>query len=440
MVVAEAELPVDPGYDLRMPAGTQAVRPAGSATRRVAARKVVEHVDWRPLAVVEIVWLGFALLFTPFMLPGSDAIYAFTFLRALFGENAHPTTGYQAGLAYFETPFYAIGKVLDWLGLHSIVGQPIGAAVIALGMILCTAVTIAVAAGVIRALGLQHGPLVAAAAVFGTTVFFYAVFSPGQTHAVDALLSTVIAALALGAFRRKWDLRWIAAVGVVAGIAMSVRYYDAAQVVGLGAVLLLYRRFKQTVVLAAATASAFGLMLVPILLMGVHVFGGNFSPDHYVRWSPSSPPKMLYTDHRGLFVWTPLVLLGCVGIARLIWKRPQERPFYLFVALAGVTLCASYASVTIWDAGWSFSNRYLTQLFPLAFIGVAGLIDLRPRVMGALALGTALWSLFLGLSLATVQVFDAGRESASSVARPVLSGSVSPGEFAYGLYRHSALL
>src|SRR5438067_10794332 len=94
------------------------------------------RLDWRSLAAVELVWFGFALIFTPLALPGGDATYAFAFLRALFGEKSHAVTGYQAGLSYFETPFYGIGRALNWLGVDSIAGHPIGPAAIALGMIL----------------------------------------------------------------------------------------------------------------------------------------------------------------------------------------------------------------------------------------------------------------------------------------------------------------
>jgi dolichyl-phosphate-mannose-protein mannosyltransferase len=398
------------------------------------------RLDWRSLAAVELVWFGFALVFTPLALPGGDATYAFAFLRALFGEKSHVVTGYQAGLSYFETPFYGIGRALKWLGVDSIAGHPIGPAAIALGMILLGGLTIAGAAGVVKALGFQHSSLVAGAAVFGTTVFFYATFSPGQTHTVDAMTSTIVAALALGAFRRNWELRWLVAVGVVVGIAMTVRYFDGAQAAGLGAVLLLHRRIRETVVLAIATAAAFGVFLIPVALVGVPLFGGGFSPNHYVTWSPASPLKMLFTDHRGVFVWTPLVFLGCVGLVRLIRTRRAERPFYLFVAASALILLALQSTVAFWDAGWSFSNRYLTQLFPLVFVGVAGLLDWRPRLTGALGLVAVAWSVYLGLSLTTVQVFDLKHQGASDVARPVLSGQVSPGEFGYGLYAHSILL
>jgi hypothetical protein len=407
-----------------------------SAGASLSARRV----DWRSLGAVELVWFGFALIFTPLALPGGDATYAFAFLRALFGEKSHTVTGYQAGLSYFETPFYAIARVLSWLGVDSVFGRPIGPAAIALGMILLGGLTLAVAAGVVKALGFEHSSLVAGAAVFGTTVFFYATFSPGQTHTVDALTSTVVAALALGAFRRDWDLRWLVAVGVVVGIAMTVRYFDGAQAAGLGVVLLLHRRIRETVVLAVATAVAFGVFLIPVALVGVPLFGGGFSPNNYVSWSPASPAKMLFTDHRGVFVWTPLVFLGCVGLIRLIRTRRADRPFYLFVAASAVILLALCSTVAFWDAGWSFSNRYLTQFFPLVFVGVAGLVDWRPRLTGALGLVAVAWSVFLGLSLTTVQVFDLRHQGASDVARPVLSGRVSPGEFGYGLYAHSILL
>jgi hypothetical protein len=398
-------------------------------------------IRWRSVAIVEFVWVAFALVFSPLALPGGDATYAYAFLRALFGEQSNTHTGYQAGLSYFETPFYALGKLLAWLGASSLLGRPTAPAVIALGMIVYTGITILVAFWIARALGLPFAALVVLASIFGTSVFFYGTFSPGQTHVVDALLATLTVALALGAFRRRWDIRWLTAAGAAIGVAASVRYFDGlSMAAALGIVLIFERKIRAMIGLALATAGTFGLMLVPIALVGVPLFGGGFSPQQEIGWEPGAPLKMLVTIHRGVFIWTPLVVLGFIGLARLARARPQDRPFHTFLALSAVILLALFTTSTFWDAGWSFSNRYLTQFFPLVVVGVGGLADWRPRLTGAVAAVAVAWSVFLGLSLATVQVFTVTGESAWNVARPVLSGRTSPGAFAYGLYRHSVLL
>jgi hypothetical protein len=106
----------------------------------------------------------------------------------------------------------------------------------------------------------------------------------------------------------------------------------------------------------------------------------------------------------------------------------------------GVALAFAYEFYPAWDAGYSFSARYLAPLFPQFAIGLAGLVDWRPRP--ALALGglAAAWTLFLALNVGVPFGgfgFDTG--NASAIASRALHGRMTPGRFIQGVWHSSHL-
>jgi hypothetical protein len=369
-------------------------------------------------------------------LPGGDARLPYDFLRKLFGEDVH-AQAYKYGLAYFEAPFYAIGKGLSGLGVATVAGQPVTPAVIAGGVVIYVGIAVALAAWVVRALDLPYPSLAAGVGLFGTALFFYGAFDPGETHSVDALLATIVVALSLKGFRTGWPTLIAVGLGAVDGIAMSVRYFTGVSLVALVIMLVWQRRFRTSVITVASAAIAFVLTTLPPLIVGVSPLKSGYG-SQFVSWSPLSPPRMLFTNERGLFVWTPVALLGLIGLVRLLASRRADRPFLVFLALTAAGTIASYALVSFWDAGYSFSNRYFTSLFPIVVVGVAGLFEWRPRLSPTLAVAGAVWSTYLGLSLNAFLYFTAGSYNATSVAR--IPTHNSPGEFATALASRAPLL
>jgi hypothetical protein len=91
------------------------------------------------------------------------------------------------------------------------------------------------------------------------------------------------------------------------------------------------------------------------------------------------PLKMLFTDHRGMFVWTPLTLFGVVGyVLALRHERDRARRQFLWTLLAAsVALLIGHMAWAEWDGAYSYSSRFLTAEFPLVLVGVA---ELRRRI------------------------------------------------------------
>lgn len=157
---------------------------------------------------------------------------------------------------------------------------------------------------------------------------------------------------------------------------------------------------------------------------------------------------MLFTEHRGLFVWSPVTILAAIGLVLLWRNRPEQRRFLLAAYAMGAAIVLSYAFVPYWDGTWSFSQRYFTPLFPLVVLGLAGLIDavsgaLRIAVIAAAVLGTA-WSLYLCFTLATIgpAVYTGVTvpDGAWGVARLPAQQHVTLGSYAWSVYYRSRLV
>jgi len=407
--------------------------------REVPTRRSVRLREWvwrhRGIVLVELLWLAFAANFNYGFVYGGDAQVPYTFLRRLFGADVH-ALGYQFGLAFFEAPFYAIGKGLDAAGVETIRTHPSDQAMIAFGAVLYVGATMSLVYAVLRGLGLRWAATAAGIALFGTSLFYYGVFSPAQTHVVDTLLSSALVLTTLAGFRRSWPVRLLVLAGVILGAAVSVRYFEAALGAGLFFALVLYRRFREAVILTAAAGVTFGLLAAVPLGLGVHLFQGGYQAGLLLRWSPASPFDMLFTLKRGLFLWTPVTALAVAGYVLLLRRDRAQRPFLVAVGLMAVLLVAVQAAVPFWDAGWSFSQRYFTALLPFFAIGIAGVFQVRPRLTAVASAAAVAWSLFLALTMVTLPY----NEKTGGVDELVhLAGTQSPGSYAYGVWHISHL-
>jgi hypothetical protein len=375
--------------------------------------------------VAIVVYLLFAVNFNAYRVFG-DGEVAYAFLRRLFGEDVD-AVGYQFGLALMNAPFFAAGKLASAAGLRDFQDAPVGPATISLASNAYVVGAVVIVAALLIAMGIPHRGWVLAAAVFGTPLWYYASFSPSYSHAADTFLVTAGAGLVFLLFRSTTTRPQLpVAIGAVLGLAATVRYLDFALVAGLAVVLLVYGRRRDALLVAATSAATFGVLLLVPVAVGAPIFAQHYRPAS-LGFSPLSPLQMLFTNHRGLFIWTPLTILSVIGFWRLLLVRRDERPFLVALGVMSLSLLAAQVAVPFWDAGWSFSQRYFTALFALYAIGLAGLASWRPRLTAALATLTVAWSLFIGLN----HVFGGAQQTdgAYQVADIVFSGERSVGEF-----------
>ena len=381
--------------------------------------------------------------FSALYLPGHDAQVQFRFVKKIFGD-AHSALGYFFGLGLVEAPFYAFGKLLDRIGLHTVAGHPVEQTTIALGLALLTVAAWPLLRAVLRGVSLRHGSFAILAAALGTPLFYYVTFLPGKDHALDALLFTGAVYLAYRYFRTETPERWLPyALGALFGLSYTVRYFDGAEAVALVLLFAYWRRWRDALVTAVTSGVVcLALFAVP-WAYGVPVFSGSYSADNVLTFAPLNPLRMLLTDRRGYFVWSPIALLAVVGLVILFRRRPELRRFLLAITAMALAVIASYALVAFWDGGqWSFGQRFYTTLFPVVAIGLAGLLDTAPRPAAVLSIIAVAWTMFLYCNFITIggpQYYGATGSATELAAVPVRTHT-SAGAYGFGLWHRSNLL
>jgi len=416
-----------------------------SALSVLAERAPVRWALRRPgVSAAAILWVLFALNFNVLTITTEgDSRVQFTLVRRLFGADVH-AVGYQFGLAIFEVPFYACGRLLTAFGITSIGGAPSTEASVALGSSLVTLGALLLTAHLVTALRLPVPGFAAFTATFGMPLFYYGTWVPGKTHSWDTFLFAAALVVLLAYVRSDFlDGRLLVILAVILGFAATVRYFSAPAIVALAISLAVLRHYRQAFLLLAVAATTWGLLFLVPFAAGAPLTGGGYG-ENVLAFDPLGPVKMLVTDHRGLFVWSPIALVGLVGYARLLRRGGRDRRFLVLAGAMGFAILVSYAAIPFWDGTWSFSQRYLTPLTPLVGIGVAGLAGATRR--WAIALGTlaTAWTVFLALNLQLVgppaNDYTTIRGGASDVALQVTRRHVSPGEYAWAIYHRSRLL
>jgi len=377
-----------------------------------------------------------------------DALRPYSLVRTIYGEPLDVVYGYQFGLAFLWTPLYGAGKVLAAAGVETIGREPAATGAIALATSLAVLAIGAVLVPVLNGLRLPHPGLALVAALFGSPLFFYATFQPGQSHVVDTLALTAMLSLLFRYLHTEpRSFRLAGAIGVIGGLATTVRLFSSLEVAVLALGLLAYGHRRAGVLVGAGAAAVFAALAPIPSLLGADSFVSGFSVERptttlhestgLLEAHPANPLRMLFSDFSGLFPWAPLTLIAIGGYAVLVRGRPNERPFLLLTAGACAAVLVPYAGLAFWDGESRFANRYLTPLYPLVVLGLAALFELRTRLAIAVSAICCAWSVALSFN-ALVGIPE--QTGASELPRRLIDGRITPAEWIDAVYHRSRLV
>jgi hypothetical protein len=392
---------------------------------RAETRTTERFLTWPRAAGV-----GFFLLFALTFNDGGvhdDGVSYFDFLRRLFGASSSGVA-YQFGSAIWNAPFWLVSQLVAVRGGfdHMHTGE------IAVNVAAAAAVLLTLYLGwrLLQALDLPRGAAVLVLTLFGTPLYYYGALGSSYKHAADALYATALFWFVLRATRAGATRLDYAGIGATLALELATRWANAAFCLVVLAAFIVLRQ-RRTLVWAVATllvcsAVLFALPIVrhiPYQSPPAPTYGlGRPTPDlplallpqsqrlalgpasiagpvlHETNFSATAPLKMLFTLHRGLFLFTPLTLLATIGFVLLARRDRRNRAFLLTLGLSALALLAIHSFWgDLWDGGGSFSQRYLTALFPFFLVGVAELVRRRRRLAVAVLALCAAWSLWVGL-------------------------------------------
>ena len=370
-----------------------------------------------------------------------DGVIYYDFMRRLVGEDVE-AYAYQFGVVFWNLPFYILSRIVrlsnddDWIE-HVL----IGAVAVAIASTAAVLALFYVSWRLIRELGLPGGAGAILLTIFGSPLFYYSIFQPGLKHAFDALLVATLALFLLRASRQPGSARLAVMLGVILAVLISVRYANLVLVFGVLFVFLRQRALTQAY-LATATAfvGATLILAVPLALgipyglppaegsSGPTIAGAAQEPGalfpaltlqrNAAESDPSrpvsvgggvdnlssfqidalAPVKMLFTLKRGLFVWTPLTALGVLGYLLFLRRGRRDRTFLIGLGLSATALLLVHIVWGgFWAGGFSFSQRFLTALFPVFVIGIAELLARTRMLVAPLLIACVAWTTFLAL-------------------------------------------
>ncbi|MBI5478768.1 MAG: glycosyltransferase family 39 protein [Deltaproteobacteria bacterium] len=308
-------------------------------------------------------------------------------------------------------PSYLIHKRL--MGIPKIPEQPVGA----LATHFVPALLMAAAAALFYRLARRRGAsprlalLLTATLSFGTMCFIYARVAYAEALQTFALLLLVERTIAQG---ERLTLPGMAALGLAAGVLLNSKIVYAVLLPVCAAYLLwahLRDPARRDLKRLGAACGVALLSFLPFLVLAVwhnwlktgtlfrsghegqaDFFGGDLGAALY---------GFLLSPGKSLFLFSPPLLLGVIGLAAAWRRRRAETLLLLGVCLVALLV---HAKFRIWHGGYCWGPRYLVPLTPLLLLLALpwlpealgrGRVRLRRAAVGAL-LGAGLLVQLLG--------------------------------------------
>ncbi len=293
--------------------------------------------------------------------------------------NAHPI-----GVAVLQSPFFlAADRLTRWTNL-----SPDGFTLYyqhaaGLSGLVWTLLGLAI----LRRLLLRHftDRITAAAlatVLFGTNLFHYATFDSSYSHAYSFCLLALFLYLCEGWHRSPRVARSVG-VGAVAGLIVLVRHTNALFLVclplyGVTGVSTLRERLRELrrdwrlVAIMTATTAA---VVAPQMALYYQATGRPVVSAYGALGFDFRHPHLagvLFSPQKGLFFWSPILVLACAGLAWLWRTGHTARAFITGAVLFLVIDTYLIASWWDWQFGGSFGHRGFTDALPVFAIGLAG--------------------------------------------------------------------
>lgn len=226
----------------------------------------------------------------------------------------------------------------------------------------------------------------------------YTFEQPGYSHVYEFFAYSGLLYSLLKCLSTKRAL-FLYIASIFAGLLVLIRVVDVVLIIPILALAVYRIRSKRPLLISAVILAVFGL----IFLLYNHLSYGNAFTVGYNLSSGQSGIalginvfNLLFSDTRGLFIWSPLILLSVIG---LVWYSLKSKTAILIFLLPSILLLGVYNFWSNWWAGVSAGQRFFIVLAPLFALGIAYLLEKikYKSVIKAAVLITTFYSLIVGV-------------------------------------------
>ena len=245
--------------------------------------------------------------------------------------------------------------------------------------------------------------------LLGTNLYHYATFDSAYSHPVSFFLLAVFLDLTERWYAAR-TMRLAALAGAVAGLIILTRHTNALFLIFFplygvsGAAsfrprLAELRREWRAVALMAGVAL---LVVTPQLAIYYQATGRPFVSSYGELGFNFASPRLwgvLFSVQKGVFFWSPILLLAVAGLVGLSRSRHTARAFVLPAAVFLAANTYLFASLWDWQFGGSFGHRGFVVALPVFAIGLAAFRSWADRRRATRALAAAACTLAIGLSV-----------------------------------------
>ncbi len=321
----------------------------------------------------------------------SDARGYYGYLQALFIRNdlghepfnsayiKYTTTGtlnkYYCGTSLLMAPWFGIGHVFaladadspkDGLSAYEQKAIGVGAWVyLLLGLLALRALFIS--------LGIRDGVIAwtLLASVLGTPLLQYAAIQPGWSHVYSfcTIAAFLLAVNRISTGAQPW---WTIAAGALLGLLVLIRPVNvmvllatplvAAQ--GIGALVNTLLKQRATILAILACVAVFAIQPILWYLQTGAFYAYGYRGEGF-HWTRPEVIKVLFGFRRGLFLWSPVLLLPALA-AVLLWRTDRLRSATAMLYWAVSTYVIS--SWWIWYYGGGFASRVYIDHYPVLLV------------------------------------------------------------------------
>lgn len=222
---------------------------------------------------------------------------------------------------------------------------------------------------------------------WGSSLPVYMYFNPSWSHAHSAFVVALFLFYWDATRESRTSAQWLL-LGLIVGLMLNVYYANlmVLSILLLEAIGQYAQAFRPGTAASASSTQLltrhliFGLVvclaLLPTFISRWIVYGGPFETGYLslrdFHWRSPVFLQVLFSSNHGLFSWTPLLAVACLGLILAAFRMPRIGVPLLAASVAFYLFIAFYPD---WAGISSYGNRFFVSLTPVFIFGLAMLLQ-----------------------------------------------------------------